>query len=149
MRYVYLLPFLILITVPAFAQTDNSSFPQIAPNSGQIKDFTHTLVNKLDSGIGNDSQLAGIGNQGLKASDSFVALGSAVKYIIGAIVGYAGPMILGHQLPNWAVPLIMWSFIALMVIGVLKHLGKILFVGAIIGCILIIVLYLGGTVIPH
>jgi hypothetical protein len=162
---ILLLSFMIL---PAFAQTvctpsgsgtvctnpasQSSSLPYV-PNSGMAKDYFNTLWSKLQSssqqsGLGN-SQFSNITAYAKKGTTSAVDLFSSIKYVIGALMGWIAPAVLGYNLPSWAVPTLVWSMVVLAIWGVWKHIGKLIVTGLIIAIAIFIFLLFGSASVPH
>ena len=148
----FLLAFL-LFPIPAFA--DNSTLP--IPNSSMVKDFFGTVIDKVVL----SNQQAGIANPGFGAvsngTKQVISSGidflSAVKYALGAGVNWVGPLLLGHPLPWYITPIIIYGGSALTVIGILYHLKRIIIVALIIAIVVFLLLLLGSNllsvVIPH
>lgn len=170
MKMLRILAILLLscMMMPVFAQTvctptangtvctnpsqQSSSLPYM-PNSGLAKDYFSTLFGKLQSssqqsGLAN-SQFSNVTNYAKKGVISAVDLFSSIKYVIGALMGWLAPTLLGYNLPSWVVPTLVWSLIGLAIYGVWKHIGKLIVSGLIIAVAIFIFLLFGSGFIPH
>lgn len=132
-------------------QVQTSPMPSFVPNTGTIKDYFSTLFNKLQSssqqsGLGNP-QFGNVTSEAKKAIISGIDLFSSVKYLIAALMGWVAPTLLGYSLPNWVVPLMVWSMVGLTLYFVFKHIWKIVMTGLIIAIAIFIFLLFGSNLI--